>query len=242
MTVEEFLITHDLIEEGEIYASVGYCAGGRGDELISAIITWIPVLYKIISVPSTVNDFLKFTRLLFQSFKGDNNDVASNFDVCEMLTSKDVWNEYELSTRLQYIDVSLLELLMNQNGFEKQGDNFYRTEIKEGSLGKDQTDYSVTNTNDLESSIWGVQSKYGKLEDLENDLYFVNKILTSIICQLDYLNSDLKEMALELVSIFIRMNHLTLKKGDCFRFIEINEKMTNYDIIDDETIERLYFL
>lgn len=227
VSIDDFIETHDLQSNRQINVLAYYSGGGDGEEIISNIIDWIIPIYLFLKKTSDVYSVFDFAKKIYNYFREFKNEVASYFDVIDLLEKKDEWNYEDLRKRFYNIDQSLLEMILIQAGFEKKGSTYCKACNKVGRIDNSEEDLfgesSVTNE---------------ELEWLSQNIYYLNRKLTSIFCQLYCINSDLEVLVNDLIESYLSNNSDVLKRGSGFKYVEFEEDLDDL-IYDEERIEEI---
>ena len=113
VTVDEFLLTHSISDDGEIVVEVDQYGGG-GDLLFGGVISFLAVAIKY-------KDFAKWLRKGFvfvdKYFIGEDKRAIDLYDVIDLIQTKIQWEIDELIGTTKCKDREFLEMLLAEAGY-----------------------------------------------------------------------------------------------------------------------------
>lgn len=152
VTIRDFATTHEIGPDGTIVIEEGG-VGGKGDiDSFYELLTWILLVIDVYGRGVTIEAISKKVLQIYHKLIGKDGKIAGVYELADYLKTRKEWILHEIYKKTTNIDKPMIEMLLLQQGFVKEGNRYVlkndicNTEIAQDSEfdeGLDAFDYEL---------------------------------------------------------------------------------------------------
>lgn len=225
VTIRDFAITHEIGPDGTIIIEEGG-VGGWGDiESFFELLTWIKIVIVVYGAGTTIADISKKVLPIYHKLIGKDGKIAGVHELADYLKTRKEWTFHEINNKTTGIDKQIIETVLLQQGFEKEGNRYvFKNDV-----------CNTEKAQDCEF-VKGIDACNYELEEIKRRLKELNNLMIILyIHSKDNNNCDYYVVE-KMIEYFICENSNLLRKGDGASLIKMH--MDNSDLFDFESLSR----
>lgn len=239
VTINDFMLTHGINDGGVIVVNEVRLGVGDPHYYIYEFVSWVPVLWPIISNAVTLAGLIKKVLSIYHKLIGKDKKAVKPYEFLVLLKTREEWSMPEIKTITHYDDETVIETLLMIGGYRKEEGKYIRNCIESKRKGFPLQEYhEYINRNAKEC--WGEYdiNTRREIRDIAEIANRLNSALTCLLLQSKLSNADYFEVMMHIVDSCVEEWSSFIRKGQMVQFVTVNKEFDSF-LTDEGNIEQI---